>query len=429
MSMHYLLQPIGGLMTRGSLFRAEGDEPKVVVQTVHFGNPGQLWPNLKNSSGESLTAAGSGLDHIEALLPALGEGVERYSASVHTSQQFITATAADLGKQALDLESVPRCSAAELSHPKCHFIAPDKHAAIRWVQGISLLDGRPVYLPLVMVYLYPGSLSRSEMFYYPISTGCAAHVSLERALLGAILEVVERDAISIIWLQKLALPRIEVDHLPSPLDKYWQLYQRSSSEVEIFFFDGTSDFGIPTVYGVQVSRSNPKLTTLVNCSTAFSPADAIAKVIRDMAACRVHFRHDQPVPESWDDFAGTSQGGAYMARREQAHAFDFLLQSPLARPLSRMRCLASHGEKQDLQMVLEIFRNRGLDVYAVELSTDEALRSGMRVVRVVIPGLQPVGFNYRARYLGHPRLYDAPAKMGHPVLPEAQLNHWPQPFA
>jgi ribosomal protein S12 methylthiotransferase accessory factor len=67
-------------------------------------------------------------------------------------------------------------------------------------------------------------LSPSEMFYYPISTGCASHVSLERALLGAILEVVERDAISIIWLQKLVLPRIEVDDLPSPLDRYWQLY-------------------------------------------------------------------------------------------------------------------------------------------------------------------------------------------------------------
>jgi ribosomal protein S12 methylthiotransferase accessory factor len=427
--MHSLLQPIGGLMTRGSLFRAEGDEPKIVVQTVHFGNPGQLWPNLKNSSGEGLSAAGSGLDHIEAMLPALGEGIERYSASVHSSQQFITATAADLGKQALDLESVPRCSAAELAHPKCHLIAPDKNAPIQWVQGISLLDGRLVYLPLVMVYLYPGSLSPSEMFYYPISTGCASHVSLERALLGAILEVVERDAISIIWLQKLVLPRIEVDDLPSPLDRYWQLYQRSSVETEIVFFDGTTDVGIPTIYGVQVSRANPKLTTLVNCSTALCPADAIAKVIRDMSACRVHFRQDQPIPESWDDFVDTSHGGAYMARREQAHAFDFLLQSQSMTPLSRMRCLASHGEKQDLQMILDVFRNKGLDVYAVELSTDEALRSGMRVVRVVIPGLQPVGFHYRARYLGHPRLYDAPAKMGHPVLPETQLNHWPQPFA
>lgn len=428
--MHALVQPIGGLMTRGSLFRAAGDEPKVVVQTVHFGSLGPVSPNFKDYSRENIpTAAGTGLDHEAALVPALGEGIERYSASVHTSQQFITATAADLGKQALDLDTIPRCSSAELSHPKCRLVAPDKNAPIRWVQGISLSDGRMVYLPLAMVYLYPGPLSPSEMFYYPISTGCASHITIERALLSAIFEVVERDAVSIIWLQKLTLPRIEVDHLPSPLDKYWQLYQRSSEELEFFFFDGTTDIAIPTVYGVQVSRANPDLSTLVNCSTALSPADAIMKVIRDTAAGRIHFRHAQSIPENWDDFVDTSHGGAYMARREQAHAFDFLLQSHFTRPLSQMRCLASNGEKQDLQMILELFRNKGLDVYAVELSTDEALRSGVRVVRVVIPGLQPVGFHYRARYLGHHRLYDAPAKMGYPVHPEGQLNHWPQPFA
>jgi ribosomal protein S12 methylthiotransferase accessory factor len=47
----------------------------------------------------------------------------------------------------------------------------------------------------------------------------------------------------------------------------------------------------------------------------------------------------------------------------------------------------------------------------------------------VIPGLQPVGFDYRARYLGHQRLYDAPKQMGYPVYAEEDLNPWPQPFA
>jgi len=51
------------------------------------------------------------------------------------------------------------------------------------------------------------------------------------------------------------------------------------------------------------------------------------------------------------------------------------------------------------------------------------------VVRVIIPGLQPLSFHYRARYLGHPRLYEAPALMGYPVLREEDLNGWPQPFA
>ena len=425
--MQDLIQPIGGLMTGGSLFRAQGDEPKVVVQTIQFGDLSQLWPNIGSHPG--VTGAGTGLDHQQALLPAVGEGLERYCSSVYNKDQFVIETATELGDRALDLDTIPRCSDAELSHPKCRLVAPNKNAPIRWVEGISLLDGRQVFLPVVMVYLYPGIFSPAERFYYPISTGCAAHVSLERALLSAILEVVERDALSIVWLQKMALPRINIDHLPPPLDSYWELYQRASKQLNYFFFDATTDLGIPTVYGLQVSRANPTMTTLVLCSTTLAPADAIAKVFRDMSSCSVAFRNPPTIPESKDDFTDTLHGGAYMARRQHAHAFEFLLQSPRTRPLSQMQTLTSDGEKQDLKTVLEILRRKGLAVYAVELSTDEALRSGMRVVRVVIPGLQPVGFHYRARYLGHRRLYEAPAKMGYPVHSETQLNHWPQPFA
>ena len=35
----------------------------------------------------------------------------------------------------------------------------------------------------------------------------------------------------------------------------------------------------------------------------------------------------------------------------------------------------------------------------------------------------------RARFLGHPRLYEAPARMGYPTRSEAELNAWPQAFA
>jgi ribosomal protein S12 methylthiotransferase accessory factor len=82
-----------------------------------------------------------------------------------------------------------------------------------------------------------------------------------------------------------------------------------------------------------------------------------------------------------------------------------------------------------LQLVLDQLARNHFEVYAVDLSTDEALNSGMRVVRVVIPGLQPFSFHYRAQYKGHARLYDAPRRMGYTARREEQLNEWPQPFA
>jgi ribosomal protein S12 methylthiotransferase accessory factor len=229
--------------------------------------------------------------------------------------------------------------------------------------------------------------------------------------------------------QKLPLPRIEVDCLPPQLAAYWELYQRSSQELEYVMFDATTDIGLPTVYGLQISRTNSRLTTLVSCSSALEPAEAVAKVIRDMAACRIAFRKPKVTPASWNNFTELVHGASFMARAEQSHAFDFLLHSGRERTLSSIFSFCGATETPPLQLVLDQLRRKHLEAYAVDLSTDEALRSGMRVVRVLIPGLQPFSFHYRAQYKGHARLYDAPRRMGYPVHREEQLNEWPQPFA
>jgi ribosomal protein S12 methylthiotransferase accessory factor len=93
-----------------------------------------------------------------------------------------------------------------------------------------------------------------------------------------------------------------------------------------------------------------------------------------------------------------------------------------------MTALAAGDDDEALKVVLKRLRELRFDVYAADVSTDEAIRYGMRVVRVIVPALQPLSFHYRARYLGHPRLYEAPRRMGYRAWSERQLNHWPQPF-
>jgi ribosomal protein S12 methylthiotransferase accessory factor len=135
------------------------------------------------------------------------------------------------------------------------------------------------------------------------------------------------------------------------------------------------------------------------------------------------------VPESWDDFIDVFHGATFMGRPEQLPAFDFLRHSTRRRRLSEMPVLATGDARRDLAGLVGKLRAQGMEAFAVDLTTDEAVRAGMRVVRVIIPALQPLTFSYRARYLGHPRLYEAPRLMGYPVRAETEINHWPQPFA
>ncbi len=134
-------------------------------------------------------------------------------------------------------------------------------------------------------------------------------------------------------------------------------------------------------------------------------------------------------PDDVQDFTGVSDGAVYMGHPSRAPAFDFLLGTPASRRLSEMPNLATGDPDEDLRVVLSRLDAAGLDSYLVDLTPDEAIRAGMTVVRAVIPGLLPLSFTYRSRFLGSPRLYEAPVRMGYPSLPEAELNPWPQPFA
>jgi ribosomal protein S12 methylthiotransferase accessory factor len=428
-----LVQPVGGLFKQVFDLTTHPGEPAFPVFSAALGDVrhsidsvARYW--VSKTRTEAIDGAGGGLNAKEARIRALAEGLERYSTCFYDERQFIWASANELGAEALDLDSLPRLSDTEYAHPKSFLVKPDKTVAMRWVRGVSLLDGRAVWVPAVLVYLKIPYMSRGEQICLPISTGCAAHTSFEQALSGAICEVMERDAISLVWLQKMQLPQIELKMLNPELESYFEINNRSSG-IKQLFFDATTDLGIPTIYCLQFSPHNDRLATLVACNTDLNPVRSVGKILRELASSRIGLQVERQSVANWDDFLDVFDGAVFMGKPEQLPAYDFLVNTPHHRQLEDLPNLATGDPTQDLQLLLARLRAHKLEAFAVDLTTDEALRVGMRVVRVIIPGLQPLSFSYRARFLGHPRLYDAPARMGYRVHPEAEINIWPQPFA
>jgi ribosomal protein S12 methylthiotransferase accessory factor len=427
-----LAQPIGGVFRPSIRVRPLTGEPKFFIRLADVGKCGSMPSRPATARVERprpVISVGTSVGEDDAMFLAHAEGLERYATCAVHDGQFVVASANELGSQALDLESIPRCSAEELRHPKCRLVTPRKDVEMRWVRGWSMFESRMVHVPAALVYLHV-PLTPAERIATPITTGCAAYTSYDGALLRGILEVVERDALSVVWLQRLPLPRIAIDVVPSDLAPEWDLYQRASPDLEYLFFDATTDLGVFTVYALQIARGDPRVRTLVSCATDVNPARAIAKAIRDLAHLRTAFRHEHSIPSDWDDFVDLLDGATFMARASQAPAFEFLTRTPHVRSLSSLLPTEDHASTEDtLAAILRRLRRDGFDVYAIDLSTDEAIRCGIRVVRAIIPGLQPLSLSYRARYLGHGRVFDAPRRMGYPVAPEPDINPFPQPFA
>ncbi len=412
-----LVGPLGGVVGRVGLVPNPPGCPDYTVCAADLGDLRAVLPGFRSSPTSTrgqLDGAGTGVDAAVAAKLAVVEAVERYSSCMYDERQLIWATRAELGSEAIDLTTIPRCSDLELSDPLCPLRPPDGDEPIRWVRGVSLTGRGPRWIPAVMAFLNIPPQTAGEQFVLQISTGCAAHVDPALAVLNAICEVVERDAISLTWLQRLPLPMITTG-------------ARRGGAVQTYLFDATTDLGIPTVYGVDVAEES--FGTAVMCASDLDPRRAVAKVLREAASGRVALSMAPTVTRRVEDFDTVWEGASYMSKPERREAFDFLLGATSRIPLSEMRSLGTGTADGDLGVVVGRLAERDMEVVVVDLTTDEAARAGLWVVRAVIPALQPLSFNYRARFLGHPRLYDAPVRMGHRSWSEPELNPWPQPFA
>ncbi|WP_406480507.1 YcaO-like family protein [Streptomyces platensis] len=421
-----------GLVDRTHRLPNHPGDARFPIYTASLGDISQVVPNVAESLGGrsargDMDGAGGAPDPERAARLSVAEALERYSTCVAQEEEMIWATAEELGSEALDLTTFPRCSPAELAHPKALTVDVDTKAPMRWVRGWSLTRRTPVWVPAVQVWMHIPAQSAGERCWNPISTGCATHTDLAQAVVNALCEVVERDAISLTWYQKLALPRIEFDQVPPALEPF--LAKSRDSLVDTVFFDATTDLGIPTVYSVDLSPHHEVLGQMVMCNTSLDPADSIAKITRESASSRIAMQAQREMPESIDDFQHVFHGAAYMGRPDRRHDFDFLLESQASRPFSELPTLTTGDSGRDLALLVAKLEQAGYEAVAVECSSDEARDVGFRVVRVLVPGLMPLSFTYRARYLAHPRLYEAPARMGYPVLAEADINPLPQPFA
>ncbi|MDX6450643.1 MAG: ribosomal protein methylthiotransferase accessory factor [Gaiellaceae bacterium] len=355
---------------------------------------------------------------------AIAESVERTASTTSAGLEIVYAARRDLNGEALDIAEVPQCSALEYAHPNCPLAPVTDSHRLHWCRAAELTTSADCLVPLAMVV---GMRPADEVpFWLPISTGCAAHVDRESALINAILEVFERDAVALTWEQMLPLPLLDEQCLSPAVNDL--IAWRRERFIDTHVFDATTDAGVPTVYVVSAAPEGAGLLHDVACAAALTPRDAADRAVREaMVGYGFEIRED---PKPLTEFETLSDGTLYSGRREASAAFDFLLDrrsiptKALPRPISEGADTAADA----LADLVELLQKNRLAAYAVDLSTTESSYFGLCVWKVIIPRLQPFSPRPLARFRGHARLYSAPSRMGYEVHPETRLNPYPQPF-
>ena len=177
---------------------------------AELADPG-VWSSA--TMGNTITAGASWQDETRAIEAALGEAAERYCGTLIPSG-LRTTTAKHLrhaGERVLSGADLALHSLSQYQQPGFPFVPLSEETEAVWVAAEDLQDGSMVFVPASVVYL--GDITEHYAVAatnYPVGAGIAAGSSRERAIEGALGEMVERHALGTAWARGVLFPAVEI---------------------------------------------------------------------------------------------------------------------------------------------------------------------------------------------------------------------------
>ncbi|MEH0513005.1 YcaO-like family protein [Streptomyces sp. B21-106] len=345
-------------------------------------------------------AGASGASRVDALLRGAGEAVERRALHPSAAHPARFGNAAGLAATTLYAH-----------HPDHALSHPDAETAdLYWYEARDLDTGAPVLVPADLVD-WPAR--RADLFD-PSPSGAAAGASHQTALAAAMIEVTERDALTVAWGRRLRLPT----YVPSPADTGLSAMWRRAREeglTPVLARIPTAVPGLWCMTGFLIDPEGPGALAAVGMKASTRPAEAAVKAFQEAWQVRAALRALRgqgetgrlaPIVTEHDRLRHMLTGTAYESVRGWVAGFrepEPLPAPPPARDL----------EAEDIRRALTA---DGAGLLAVDLTPrlpSAVAAMGWHVVKVLAPGYQGLRMDETHLWSWHlPRLESAPERTG-----------------
>ena len=375
------------------------------------------------------------VDPDRAVMKAVGESIERYCSAFYDADALTIATYEEIGARATRPEDFTLFGATQYATPGFPFAPFTRQTRARWVEGRSLLNNCATLVPATWVYIPYERANGEPALKDLISTGLACGTTYAGALLKALVETVERDAYAIVWHNRLPRPHIDIEASDDPMiRRFARLLRRLAIRAQAVLL--TLDIPIPVVLMVMTRAEGPPWT-IVASGADLDPRRALLLALEEAGLALIGINRAMAAAPDYQPEADYSDLTT-LPQHALAHAVDARLRSSidfLTAPtevvhVDELRNAATGNPVADLRTVLAEMRPLVADVVAVDVTTSDVDEAGFKVVRVVVPDLQPMDNNHRYPHLGGRRLYDVPYRLGLVARrPQpGELNTDPHPF-
>lgn len=329
-------------------------------------------PNARSLS----VSQGKGLDVDAARASAMMEAIELWHAErIVLPLRHDSYRALQLEGAVVDLEHVPLRPRATLRHD----------VAYEWIAGEDLLTAAPTWVPFESVSMNTVIASDRYRTFAGGTNGLASGNHLLEATVHAVLELIERDAVTLFHLQPEAARigrRIAPDSIVEPACAAL-LAKLASAELETALWEVTSDLGVPAFLAAIADPDDRAAGIYRGYGAHLNATIALGRAITEAAQSRLTM-----IAGSRDD----NLPGVYVAARyadQVAEQHRYYFAAPASSPFAEFD-LGTASFELDLEVLLARLRAAGIEqVVAVPL-TQQAI--GVPVVKVMAAGLEPYLF-------------------------------------
>ncbi|MEA5503551.1 YcaO-like family protein [Halotia wernerae UHCC 0503] len=383
-----------------------------------------VWDSILTSA-----AYGSSTKKTEAIAKTIGESIERFCLYAFDRRYFLNDSYGNLLESAVDvvdLDKFASPSEEEMSNNPGGYIplttlSPDQ--PIDWVKGLSLQTRKEKLIPACFVYVSYRFNTPGELINYPISTGTACSRSPEKAAVKGILEVIERDAFMLTWLNYMEAPRIVglEDGKDSELQASLKRFEKYSGDLQVYLLPTDLDAYVALALVIYANGDDHALTAGISAS--LNPEEAVTKAIQECAFVRQRL-NEYSRTMSEEELKNLS--GVHYATPESLEKVKFLLETKNSVSLASLPNLDTSSDSKNLQNLLSSLESRGLEAITLNIGLEAFEKLGFWVYKTIIPGMQPLSQN-GYWFLGGQRIYTLPITLGYKV--PKQLNLEPHLWA
>lgn len=416
---HHISEITGVVRTLARVSPSNNNLINTYISVHNFVISDNLYLVRDNVRGRS---GGKGKTDVQSKASGFCEAIERYSGTFQGYEFKHKNSFRNLGNKAIHpndcmLFSEEQYKNRNLWNSNCDqnqkIPEPfDAECEIDWTPVWSLTHQTWKYLPTA--YCYYGYPSGNKPFCIVHSNGCAAGNTLEEAILQGFLELVERDAVSIWWYNRLEKPGVNLDSFQEPyfleLKDYYYSINRS-----LVVLDITSDLNIPTFAAISARLDQQVEDIIYGFGSHFDSKIAITRAVTEV-------NQSLPLvlainPDGSTKYSTNSEIALSWLKNATLENQPYLVpqNNVKFREYSDYAQIIKNDLKEDVMTCVEIAKQKGMEVLVLDQTRPDI---GLNVVRVIVPGMRIW------RRFAPGRLYDVPVKLGYlPVAnTESQLN-------